>query len=111
MLLRPGNAGSNTVTDHIRVLSEAIAQVPVKYRRKILIRIDGAGATHDLLEHIHQLNRRWRTVKFTVGWTTTDTDETAINQRRYVIRSCSTRPAPRRNSRNPYRPLQLPGLA
>nr|WP_269440768.1 transposase [Micromonospora tarapacensis] len=51
MLLRPGNAGSNTVTDHIRVLGEAIAQLPVAYRRKILIRVDGAGATHDLLEH------------------------------------------------------------
>ena len=78
MQLRSGNAGSNTVTDHIQVLSEAIAQLPVKYRRKILIRIDGAGATHDLLEHIEQLNRLWRTVKFTVGWTITDADETAI---------------------------------
>jgi hypothetical protein len=78
MLLRPGNAGSNTVTDHIRVLDDAIAQLPLKYRRKILVRIDGAGATHDLLEHIEQLNRLWRTVKFTVGWTITDADETAI---------------------------------
>jgi hypothetical protein len=78
MLLRPGNAGSNTVTDHIRVLAEAIAQLPVKYRRKILVRVDGAGATHDLLEHLQQMNRLWRTVKFTVGWTITDADETAI---------------------------------
>lgn len=78
MLLRSGNAGSNTVTDHIRVLADAIAQLPVKYRRKILVRIDGAGATHELLEHIQQLNRLWRTVKFTVGWTITDADETAI---------------------------------
>ncbi|MEV8517166.1 transposase [Dactylosporangium sp. NPDC051484] len=45
MLLRSGNAGSNTVTDHVRVLGEAIAQLPVAYRRKILVRIDGAGAT------------------------------------------------------------------
>jgi hypothetical protein len=78
MLLRPGNAGSNTVTDHIRVLGDAIAQLPVKYRRKILVRVDGAGATHDLLEHLEQMNRLWRTVKFTVGWTITDTDENAI---------------------------------
>lgn len=67
MLLRPGNAGSNTVTDHIRVLGEAITQLPVTYRRKLLNRIDGAGATHDLLQHIEQMNRLWRTVKFTVG--------------------------------------------
>ncbi|GGM68116.1 IS1380 family transposase [Micromonospora sonchi] len=78
MLLRCGNAGSNTVTDHIRVLAEAIAQLPVKYRRKILVRVDGAGATHDLLQHLEQMNRLWRTVKFTVGWTITDADETAI---------------------------------
>ncbi|WP_406075322.1 transposase [Micromonospora sp. NBC_01638] len=80
MLLRSGNAGSNTVTDHIRVLGEAIAQVPVKHRRKILIRVDGAGATHDLLQHIEEMNRLWRTVTFTVGWTITDIDETAIEQ-------------------------------
>jgi hypothetical protein len=78
MLLREGNAGSNTVADHIRVLSDAIAQIPVKYRRKLLVRIDGAGATHDLLEHLHHLNTAWRTVRFTVGWAITDTDETAI---------------------------------
>ena len=78
MLLRPGNAGSNTVTDHIRVLGEAIAQLPVTYRRKILVRIDGAGATHDLVTHLEQMNRLWRSVRFTVGWTITDADETAI---------------------------------
>jgi hypothetical protein len=78
MLLRPGNAGSNTVSDHIRVLAEAIAQLPARYRRKLLIRVDGAGATHELLEHLHQMNTMWRTVRFTVGWTITDTDETAI---------------------------------
>jgi hypothetical protein len=78
MLLRPGNAGSNTVADHIRVLGEAVAQLPVTYRRKILVRVDGAGATHDLVTHLEQMNRLWRSVKFTVGWTITDTDETAI---------------------------------
>ncbi len=78
MLLRPGNAGSNTVADHIRVLAEAIAQIPAGQRAKILIRIDGAGATHDLLEHIEALNTSRRTVYYTVGWTITDTDEAAI---------------------------------
>jgi hypothetical protein len=78
MLLRPGNAGSNTVADHIRVLADAIAQLPVAYRRKILVRVDGAGATHDLLEHLEQMNRLWRSVKFTVGWTITEVDEQAI---------------------------------
>jgi len=80
MLLRPGNSGSNTVADHVRVLGDAINQLPVAYRRKILIRIDGAGATHELLEHIEALNRLRRSVTFTVGWTITDADETAIAQ-------------------------------
>jgi hypothetical protein len=80
MLLRPGNSGSNTVADHLRVLGDAINQLPLAYRRKILIRVDGAGATHELLEHIEAMNRAWRSVKFTVGWTITDADETAIDQ-------------------------------
>ncbi|MEV0395269.1 hypothetical protein [Polymorphospora rubra] len=50
--------------------------MPVAYRRKILIRVDGAGTTHDLLEHIKAMNRLWRSVKFTVGWTIIDADET-----------------------------------
>jgi len=78
MLLRPGNAGSNTVSDHIRVLADAITQIPAKYRRKILVRVDGAGATHEFLEHLHQLTNAFRTVRFTVGWTITDADEAAI---------------------------------
>ncbi|WTO11264.1 transposase [Micromonospora sp. NBC_00617] len=56
MLLWPGNAGSNMVTDHIRVLGEAIAQLPVAYRRRILVRVDGAGATHD---RTHAPSRPW----------------------------------------------------
>ncbi|WP_246649824.1 transposase [Nonomuraea coxensis] len=28
MLLRPGNAGSNTVADHLRVLTDTLAQIP-----------------------------------------------------------------------------------
>lgn len=78
MLLREGNAGSNTIRDHIRVLADAIDQIPARYRRKILVRVDGAGATHDFLEHLHHMNTAFRTVRFTVGWTITDTDETAI---------------------------------
>jgi hypothetical protein len=50
-LLRAGNAGSNTVTDHNTVIRAALAQLPGGHRRgkKVLIRIDGAGGTHELL--------------------------------------------------------------
>ncbi|WP_235735620.1 transposase [Nocardioides alcanivorans] len=47
--LRTGRAGSNTATDHIEVLTDAIAQVPASHRKDLLIRSDGAGASHDLL--------------------------------------------------------------
>jgi len=56
LLLRPGNAGSNTVSDHITVLTEAIAQIPARYRRDLLITLDGAGATLELIRHISVLD-------------------------------------------------------
>jgi hypothetical protein len=77
MLLRPGNAGSNTVADHIEVLTAALRQIPHSSQAKILVRVDGAGATHDLLEHLEAPNTARRTVRYLVGWTITD-DEKAI---------------------------------
>lgn len=78
MLLRPGNAGANTAADHVRVLEAALAQIPGASRSKLLIRVDGAGATHALLEYLHALNTTRRTVRYTVGWTITPADEAAI---------------------------------
>ncbi len=78
MLLRPGNAGSNTFTDHKEVLTAAIKQVPAAFRRKILVRLDGAGASHDLVKHLLSLSSKRRTVLFTCGWTILGTDEEAI---------------------------------
>ena len=78
MLLRPGNAGSNTVVDHIEVLTAALRQIPRSSQAKILVRVDGAGATHDLLEHLEALNTARRTVRYLVGWTITEDDEKAI---------------------------------
>jgi len=58
LLLRKDSAGSNTTTDHIHVLDEAITQIPARYRRDLLITVDGAGASHGLITHITTLNRR-----------------------------------------------------
>ena len=70
--LRPGNAGSNTAADHIDVLGQAIAQIPAAHRRDVLIRSDGAGASHDLLEWISEQNRiRGRRVEYSVGFSIT----------------------------------------
>ncbi len=78
MLLRPGNAGSNTVTDHLQVLKDALAQVPAGWGRRLLIRVDGAGATHELVRHLQSLSTRRRTVLFSCGWMITAADEQAI---------------------------------
>jgi hypothetical protein len=80
MLLRPGNAGSNTFTDHKEVLAAAIRQVPARFRRKILIRVDGAGASHELIKHLLSLSSARRDVLFTCGWMITAADEDAIRQ-------------------------------
>ncbi|MGW4856987.1 transposase [Streptomyces sp. NPDC004288] len=76
--MRGSHAGSNTVADHLTVLADALRQIPDSSRAKILIRIDGAGATHDLLERLEALNTRRRTVRYLVGWTITDADEQTI---------------------------------
>jgi hypothetical protein len=54
ILLRKGNSGSNTADDHITVLTTAIAQLPARFRRQIIVRCDGAGATKDLLAWIKE---------------------------------------------------------
>jgi len=66
--LRPGNAGSNTATDHIAVTKDALAQLPgvdpSRPGKKVLIRADGAGGTK---EFTHWLTRRG--VQYSVGFT------------------------------------------
>ena len=78
LLLRPGNAGSNTVTDHVDVLGDARKQVPARFRSKVIVRVDGAGATHDLMEHLLAIASPRRQVLFTCGWAITAADEEAI---------------------------------
>jgi hypothetical protein len=64
-LLRPGNAGSNTVADHKTVIRAALAQLPGGHARgkKVLIRIDGAGGTHELLAWLTR-----RRLSYSVGF-------------------------------------------
>ena len=52
--LRAGNAGSNTAADHIAVIRDALRQLPghrpgTRPGRRVLIRTDAAGCTHDVL--------------------------------------------------------------
>jgi len=69
VLLRPGNAGSNTAADHITVTRQALAQLPGltgdgRPGRRVLIRVDGAGATHDYVSWLVR-----RRLAYSVGFT------------------------------------------
>lgn len=78
MLLRPGNAGSNTAADHVTVVKDALAQLPFDpgYRvgKKVLIRTDGAGGTHDFLDYLTK-----RRLAYSIGFGLTDTMTAAID--------------------------------
>lgn len=78
-MLRTGKAGSNTAADHIAVLGEAIGQIPAAHRKKLLIRSDGAGASHDLLDWLHEQDKvRGRRVDYSVGFALTEHIRDAI---------------------------------
>ncbi|MBC7307714.1 MAG: IS1380 family transposase [Dietzia sp.] len=77
--LRTGKAGSNTATDHITVLTDAIAQIPAARRKDLLIRADGAGSSHTLLDWITKQNKiRGRRVEYSVGFAVTEKIREAI---------------------------------
>ena len=59
VMQRPGNAGSFTATDHVKVLDAALAQLPAEHRRDVLVTIDTAGASHEVIDHL----TRWNTAK------------------------------------------------
>lgn len=78
--LRAGNAGSNTAVDHIEVLTDAIAQIPGTHRKKLLIRSDGAGASHKLLDWLAEQDKvRGRSVEYSVGFAITEAIRDAID--------------------------------
>lgn len=68
ILLRAGNAGSNTAADHLTVISQALAQIPGTTRGKsVLVRIDGAGGSHKVIEALTR-----RRLAYSVGFTLPD---------------------------------------
>jgi hypothetical protein len=69
-LLRPGNAGANTATDHITVLDAALTQIPdpTLHGVPVLVRADGAGCTKAFLTHIRNLRERHVAAEFSIGW-------------------------------------------
>ncbi len=60
-MLRPGNAGSGTAADHVAVLDDALAQLPID-DSDVIVRADSAGWSHGFVEHC-----RARHVSFVIG--------------------------------------------
>jgi len=77
IVLRPGNAGSNTAADHIEAARLALAQLPAEQRRKVLIRADSGGGTHDFLTWLARPARR---LQYSVGLTITAGIEDALHK-------------------------------
>src|SRR6202167_3818327 len=75
IVLRPGNAGSNKAADHIEVTRLALAQLPSRLRRRVLIRTDSAGGTHDFLTWLARPGRR---LAYSVGFPITEDIQAAI---------------------------------
>jgi hypothetical protein len=73
-LLRPGNAGSNTATDHEQLLIEALEQLPREaLEEEILVRCDIGGATHDFTRSCRDAD-----VRFSVGYELTEAVREAV---------------------------------
>ena len=69
-LLRPGNAGANTAADHKKLLATALKSIPgintPRPGKRVLVRTDGAGASHKFLEHLHR-----KRVQYSIGFALT----------------------------------------
>jgi len=75
--LRAGNAGSNTAADHIEAAGLALAQLPRHLRRKVLVRADSGGGTHEFLTWLTAKSRR---LGYSVGMTITADIQDAIGK-------------------------------
>jgi Transposase DDE domain group 1 len=75
ILLRAGNAGSNTASEHVEVARLALAQLPRRARRRVLIRTDSGGGTHEFLAWLASPGRR---LHYSVGMTLTEDMQEAI---------------------------------
>jgi nucleotide-binding universal stress UspA family protein len=78
-MLRRGSAGSNTAADHIALTEAAIAALPPAFRRRLMVSVDGAGASHGLIQHLDKLaSRPGHQLIYSVGWAMTEREKTAI---------------------------------
>lgn len=78
--LRPGSAGANTAADHVELLEQAVAQLPVPTEAEdhengveVLVRADSAGATHGFVDAIVA-----KSFEFSIGFDVTEAVRLAI---------------------------------
>lgn len=85
-MLRPGNAGANTATDHVVVLGQAIAALPAEWQaghqpgdhphdaaKELIVRADAGGTSHWLVEEL-----RDRNIGFSLGYAITGAVRDAV---------------------------------
>lgn len=74
-MLRAGNAGANTAADQIAVAEAALEQIPAERVEgiEVLLRVDSAGAVHELLEWAREGD-----IRFSVGFDLTGPVREAI---------------------------------
>jgi hypothetical protein len=77
LVLRPGNAGSNTAAGHIETARLALAQLPCGLRRRVLVRADSGGGTHEFLKWLTAKSRR---LHYSVGMVITEAMQDAIGK-------------------------------
>jgi hypothetical protein len=78
-MLRRGSAGSNTAADHIVLADAAIAAIPPPFRRKLMVTVDGAGASHGLVKHLDKLAARpGHQLVYSVGWALGERERAAL---------------------------------
>jgi Transposase DDE domain group 1 len=73
-VLRPGNAGANTASDHLRVLDLALEQLGyVEATPPIVVRTDSAAATHEFTDELREAR-----INFVMGYDLTEPVRRAI---------------------------------
>jgi hypothetical protein len=77
IVLRPGNAGSNTAADHIEATRLSLAQLTRRLRRRVPVRAGPAGGTHEFLEWLTARSRR---LHYSAGMTITGDMQAAIGK-------------------------------
>ncbi len=75
-VLRPGNAGANTASDHFEVLQLALEQLPATdLEREILVRADIGGRTHAFTSDCREAG-----IRFSVGYEVDERVREAIGE-------------------------------